>query len=142
MKDNTAIKKKSVRPADPHIIEKQADIAPTGEAAEETKGLSITPVADGLVFKFSTHPKNPKQFVLFNSRNEVVAVTENAAYADLICQAVRMLFAAVAQQHADKQPLTDEQLAKNNAAYKQKTATEIGTGEGTGATTCAEVEGK
>lgn len=124
MKDNTNLKKSSPRPADPVIVSPKAE-QPSGEAAQ----LRLSAFPDGNIFKWTTHPKAAGQFILFDVSNMPVAFVNNPAIADLLCNSVRMLFAAVAERKA-QETLTDEQKAKNNADYKAR-AIDITTG-GTG----------
>lgn len=143
MKDNTSIKKQSPRPADPVLIDPaaKAPAAPTGEAAEETARLRLRAFPDGGIFKFTPHPTEAGRFVLYGSDNVPVAVVSNAAIADLLCNAVQMLFSAVAA----RQSLTDEELAANNAAHKERAkqaSVETACDGESRATTCAEVEGQ
>ncbi len=130
MKDNSAIKKQSPRPADPVIIQSGREQvpatesnAPTGEAAQETAQLRLQAFDDGYIFKFTGHPVEKGRFVLFDRVNQPVAVVNSAPIADLLCQSVKMLFAAVAERDAREAALTGgtlEEKAARNAEHKAK----------------------
>lgn len=78
---NTPEKKVSERPAEP--------------VTEQPKQLVLRPFADGNIFKFVPHPTEPGRAVLITSEGRAVGVIDGAPIADLICQAVKTLFAAV-----------------------------------------------
>lgn len=99
MKDNTDIKKTSNRPADPE----------TQPLPEQQQQLRLQAFSDGYIFKFTPHPTEPGRFVLFDTNKQPVGVIGSAPIADLICQAVKMLFDAV-QERAEK-PIDVEAVA-------------------------------
>lgn len=109
MKDNTTSKRSTPRPADPVIIAPGADpraeglkrafkaVNTVGEAAAEQAQLKLKTFPDGFVFKFTPHPKMEGKFALYDPDGKTHAILQDPAIADLICQAVRMLFAAVGE---------------------------------------------
>lgn len=93
-------KKVSERPADP-VATPASPVANPG--TDPAAQITLTPFPDGNIFKFTNHPKTPGQFILFDSANVPVAVFGNPYLANLVCDAVKMLFAAAALAKADSE---------------------------------------
>ncbi len=112
-------KKTSERPAEPVL---------TPEAKPSAPKLTITPFDDGNVFKFCPHPKVKGQFVLYDRDNQPLAVSTSPAHLQLICDAVRMLFAAAAEAQrlndlasaASEDKATDQEGAQENSVDKSE----------------------
>jgi len=87
----------------------QGNIAPPAP-----EPINLTPFPDGFVFKFGSHPSKPGAFVVHDVNGNVVAICSRFGYADLICNAVRMLFMAAVQNQrqqdeaAANQPASEE----------------------------------
>lgn len=92
-------------------------VSPTGEALASTppkaEPLNLTPFPDGYIYKFSPNPAKRGTFVLFTVDQVVVAVTPDPQVANVLCEAMRMLF--LAHQQGVKEGSEVPEFAKQKA---------------------------
>jgi len=82
------------------VADAQGNIAPPKPPPEQP--INLTPFPDGFVFKFTPHPTKPGAFVVHDVNGNVVAICSRFGYADLICNAVRMLFMAAVEDQRQR----------------------------------------
>lgn len=108
MKDNTEIKKESIRPPEPKLA----------LAKDETpKEIALVPFDDGKMFKYMPHPSG-KSFAICGrvagQKMIQLAGTTHAAIADMICNAVNAIAEAA---KLENQPTNEK--PENNSPSNQ-----------------------
>lgn len=92
----------------PRIVPADAQGRPK---AAEPGPVTLTPFPDGYVFKFSENPARPGTFVVYDVMSRPVAICQRCEYADLICNAVRLLFMAAAENQRRQQAAAENKPA-------------------------------
>lgn len=109
MKDNTEIKKESIRPPEPKLA-----LAPE----EAPKEIALVPFDDGKMFKYMPHPSGKSIAIcgrVAGNRMIQLAGTPHAAIADMICNAVN----AIAEAAKVVNQQNEKQVQDNNSPSNQ-----------------------
>lgn len=109
MKDNTEIKKQSVRPPDPKLA--LEDRMP--------EQIALVPFDDGKMFKYMPHPSGKSIAIcgrIAGNKMIQLAGTPHAAIADMICNAVNAIAEAA---KLENQPINEKQVQENNGPSNQ-----------------------